>query len=192
MQELVFASFNKHKVDEIQLLLGNAYKVSVPSDFGIQTDIPETGNTLSENAKIKAIYIHQLLNRNCFSDDSGLEVEALDGKPGVHSARYAGDEKDSEKNIDKVLAELSILSNRKASFKTVICLIYKDQLHEFVGEIKGEILKERRGNNGFGYDAVFIPDGYTKSFAEMSSEQKAQISHRAKAIEQLIAFLKTV
>lgn len=191
MQELVFASFNKHKVDEIQLLLGNAYKVSVPSDFGIQTDIPETGNTLSENAKIKAIYIHKLLNRNCFSDDSGLEVEALDGKPGVHSARYAGDEKDSEKNIDKVLAELSILSNRKASFKTVICLIYKDQLHEFVGEIKGEILKERRGNNGFGYDAVFIPDGYTKSFAEMSSEQKAQISHRAKAIEQLIAFLKT-
>ena len=192
MQELVFASFNKHKVDEIQLLLGNSYKVSVPSDYGIHSDIPETGDTLSENAKIKGKYIHQLLALNCFSDDSGLEIEALDGKPGVHSARYAGDEKDSEKNIDKVLYELSNLSNRNASFKTVICLIYNNQTYEFVGVIKGEILKERRGSNGFGYDTIFKPFGYELSFAQMSSDQKASISHRAKAIEQLITFLKTV
>lgn len=188
---LVFASNNKHKIQEIKQLLPENYHISSLGDIGCTVDIPETADTIEGNAILKANYVTQHYQTSCFADDSGLEVISLDNAPGVYSARYAGDQKNHEDNIDKLLRELEGKPNRKAQFKTVIALNIEGQQHLFTGIITGEITSERRGKGGFGYDSVFIADGFDKTFAELSSEKKNKISHRAKAINQLIDFLKS-
>ena len=188
---LLFASSNKGKTTEIKSLLNGLYEVKDLNDIGFFDDIPETGGTLEENALIKARFLCKLKHADCFADDSGLMVEALNGEPGVHSARYAGDEKDPSKNIDLLLDRLVGKTNRKASFVTVIALILGNEQYLFEGRIDGHISEERRGEKGFGYDPVFIPDGYDKSFAEMTSDEKNAISHRAKAVKKLVDFLSS-
>jgi XTP/dITP diphosphohydrolase len=188
---LVFASNNKHKIQEIKQLLPKNFHISSLGDIGCTVDIPETADTIEGNAMLKADYVTQHYQLSCFADDSGLEVESLDNAPGVHSARYAGDQKNDEDNIDKLLQELKAKPNRKAQFKTVIALNIDGEQHLFTGIVTGKIITERKGENGFGYDPVFVADGYDKTFAELSSEEKNQISHRAKAIHQLIDFLKS-
>lgn len=188
---LVFASNNKHKIQEIKQLLPENFHISSLSDIGCEVDIPETADTIEGNAILKANYVTQHYQLPCFADDSGLEVISLDNAPGVYSARYAGDQKSDEDNIDKLLQELKGKPNRKAQFKTVIALNINGTQHFFTGIVSGEIISEKRGTNGFGYDPVFVADGFDRTFAELSSEEKNQISHRAKAIHQLIDFLKS-
>ena len=188
---LVFASNNKHKIQEIKQLLPKNFHISSLGDIGCEVDIPETADTIEGNAILKANYVTQHYQLPCFADDSGLEVISLDNAPGVYSARYAGDQKNDEDNIDKLLQELKGKPNRKAQFKTVIALNIDGEQHLFTGIVTGKIITERKGENGFGYDPVFVADGYDKTFAELSSEEKNQISHRAKAIHQLIDFLKS-
>ncbi|GAA4756606.1 MULTISPECIES: non-canonical purine NTP diphosphatase [Flavobacterium] len=188
--ELVFASNNKNKIKEIQQLVPSDITILSLEDIGCDVDIPETADTIEGNAILKADYITKNYGYPCFADDSGIEVDALNGAPGVYSARYAGEEKDDNKNIDKLLFELSEKTNRKANFKTVIALNLEGSQHLFTGIINGEIITERKGNNGFGYDPIFVADGYETTFAEMSMEEKATISHRGKAVKQLISFLK--
>ncbi len=188
--KLVFATNNKHKLREVSDILKDKIELLSLSDIHCNVDIPETSNTIPGNAKLKAQYVKEHYQLNCFADDTGLEIDALNGAPGVYSARYAGESKDSEANIQKVLKELESKTNRKAQFRTVIALIYNEQEYLFEGIIKGEIIKEKRGNSGFGYDPIFVPEGYNDTFAEMGDEIKNKISHRAIAVEKLCNFLK--
>lgn len=196
--KIVFATNNKHKLQEIRAILGSDFKIVSLADIGCYDEIPETGNTLEANAHQKAEYIFNHYHLNCFADDTGLEVDALNGAPGVHSARYAeGTDHDSEANMKKLLDELGDNTNRKARFRTVISLILAEegnsssyQEYLFDGEVKGHIAKEKHGNEGFGYDPLFIPDGYDKSFAELGEDIKNKISHRARAVAKLANFLK--
>ncbi len=190
MRKLVFATNNAHKLEEIRAILGDKVEVLSLKDIQCDVDIPETADTLEGNAVLKAEYIYRHYGLDCFADDTGLEVEALNGAPGVYSARYAGGEgHDSEANMRKLLAEMEGKTNRKAQFRTAICLIEGGAEHLFEGVVKGEIIEEKRGASGFGYDPVFIPEGYTETFAEMGSEEKNRISHRARAVQALCAYL---
>jgi XTP/dITP diphosphohydrolase len=196
MHTLIFATNNQHKVNEIQSLVGSDFKIIPLNEAGIDIDIPEPHDTLQENAFEKAITIFNITNQNCFSEDTGLEIMALNGAPGVKSARYAGDGRDFQANIDKVLFHLIDIENRKAQFRTVICLLWNDevyglQTHYFEGICKGHITREMHGEKGFGYDPIFIPEGSSKSFAEMSMDEKNNYSHRQKAVTQLFEFLRS-
>ena len=188
--KLVFASNNKNKIKEIQLLLPASIQLLSLEDIGCTEEIAETAATIEGNAQIKANYITEKYGYDCFADDSGLEVEALNGEPGVFSARYAGEPKNDENNIDKLLANLKDIENKKANFKTVICLNVQGNQHLFTGIINGQIIEERVGTNGFGYDPIFVADGYTKTFAELTLDEKANISHRGIAVKKLIEFLQ--
>ncbi|SFA89604.1 XTP/dITP diphosphohydrolase [Flavobacterium swingsii] len=188
--QLVFASNNKNKIQEIQSMLPESIKILSLSDIGCHEDIPETANTIEGNAILKANYVTQKYGYDCFADDTGLEVEILNGEPGVFSARYAGEQRNDNDNMDKLLIELDNKTNRNAQFKTVICLNINNEQHLFTGIAKGEITKEKLGNQGFGYDPIFQPEGYQHTFAQISLEEKANISHRGKATRQLIAFFK--
>lgn len=187
--KIVFATNNYHKLGEIRNLLGKSFKLLSLKDLNFTEDIPENYPTLEENALFKARFINKISGMNVFADDTGLEIEALNGRPGVHSARFAGEQKDFQANIDKVLLLMNGIKNRKARFRTVIALIMDDAEHIFDGTVSGTILHEKRGNQGFGYDSVFSPDGKDLSFAEMSLDEKNTISHRAKAFEKLKIFL---
>ncbi len=188
--KLVFATNNKHKLDEVRAILGNRIEVLSLNDIDCHDDIPETADTLEGNAIIKARYIHEKFGVDCFADDTGLEVEALGGEPGVYSARYAGKECDSEANMLKLLHNLTGKNNRNAQFRTVIALIIKGEEKFFNGIVKGTISNEKMGNSGFGYDPIFIPEGFSKSFAQMTSDMKNSISHRYRATEELNDYLK--
>ncbi|MBS0011256.1 MAG: RdgB/HAM1 family non-canonical purine NTP pyrophosphatase [Bacteroidales bacterium] len=187
--EIIIASNNKYKITEINAVLKGSVSLLSLDDAGINEDIPENENTLEGNALEKARYVHRRTGGKVFADDTGLEVEALDGAPGVHSARYAGDDKNSERNIDRLLDELKKHTNRQARFRTVIALIYDNEEHLFEGIVNGEIINERRGGEGFGYDPVFIPVNEKLTFAEMSAERKNKISHRAIATKKMAHFL---
>ncbi|MFP4525559.1 MAG: non-canonical purine NTP diphosphatase [Bacteroidales bacterium] len=188
--ELLFATNNPHKKKEIQDLLDESFNILSLEDVGYIGDIPEDKNTLEENAIQKAEYIYEITGMNCFADDTGLEVDALNGKPGVYSARYAGEEKNSEANIQKLLKELEGKSNRKAHFRTLIALVLGGEQYFFEGIVNGKIIHTKKGESGFGYDPVFIPDGYDITFAEMPLRLKNQISHRSRAMNKLTSFLK--
>lgn len=188
--KLVFASNNKNKIKEIQLLVPSSIQIVSLEDIGCTEDIPETANTIEGNAILKANYVTQNYSLNCFADDSGLEVDALNDEPGVYSARYAGEPKNDDNNMNKLLLNLKDKNNRKANFKTVICLNINGEQHLFTGIINGKIIEEKIGNNGFGYDPIFVADGYTKTFAELSIEEKSTISHRGIAVKKLVEFLK--
>jgi XTP/dITP diphosphohydrolase len=189
LKALIFATNNQHKVEEIKLVIGNKFLVKTLKEAGIDIDIPEPYDTLQENASTKSATIFKLTQENCFSEDTGLEVEALNGEPGVKSARYAGDGKNFQDNVDKLLFNLTNITNRKAQFRTVISLILNQQEYFFEGICEGTILTEQKGTSGFGYDPIFIPTGSSKTFAEMSLEEKNIFSHRKKATQQLIEFL---
>lgn len=189
--QLVFATNNAHKLEEVRAILGNQFDILSLNDIHCHADIPETADTLEGNARLKARYIYEHYGMDCFADDTGLEVEALGGAPGVYSARYAGGEgHDSEANMRKLLAELKGKDNRRAQFRTAICLIEGGEEHLFEGIVRGSIIEARRGTSGFGYDPVFIPEGYSQTFAEMGNEEKNRISHRARAVQQLAGYLK--
>ena len=213
--KIVFATNNEHKLSEIRAILGSSFEVVSLADIGCHEDIPETGTTLEENALMKAEYIYNKYHLSCFADDTGLEVEALNGAPGVYSARYAamativpagspaGISHDSEANMTRLLRELANNNNRKARFRTVIALIEKKDVcpcgctsikvvHQFEGIVNGEITREKSGAEGFGYDPIFRPDGYDKTFAELGLDIKNQISHRARATQKLAEYLKTL
>jgi XTP/dITP diphosphohydrolase len=187
--DLVFASNNPHKIKEISSIIGHGFRIASMGDLSIDDDIPENEPTLEGNALAKARYINALTGRDVFADDTGLEVEALDGKPGVHSARFAGENKDSGANIARLQSLLEGKLNRKARFRTVIALIWKKKEYLFEGIINGEIIEEARGQEGFGYDPVFVPEGMNRTFAEMSLGEKNTMSHRARAFEKLRDFL---
>jgi XTP/dITP diphosphohydrolase len=188
--ELVFATNNHHKLEEIQALLGNNIHLLSLKDIHCNEEIPEDHFTLEENASQKAWYIFNKYKKNCFADDTGLEVDYLNGNPGVFSARYAGEEKNAQANIEKLLVELAGIKNRKARFRTVISLIVDGKEMQFEGIVNGTILTEKHGSSGFGYDPVFLPEGYSQSFAEMNLSEKNEISHRARAFNKLVNFLK--
>jgi XTP/dITP diphosphohydrolase len=192
MDELIFATNNQHKITEVQSLVGDHFILKSLLQIGCSEDIPETAPTLEGNALLKAQYVYNTFGKNCFADDTGLEIEALDGRPGVFSARYASNGHDFEANIDKVLHELAGVQNRKARFRTVIALILDGKVHYFEGIVNGEIISERRGMKGFGYDPVFLPEGYTETFAEMPLSEKNKISHRARATNKLVDFLTQI
>lgn len=187
--ELVFASSNQNKVKEIQKIIGNKFKILSLNDINCTEEIEETGKTFRENALIKALYVFGKYKQNCFADDSGLEVEALNNEPGVYSARYAGEPKSDANNTQKLLRELNSETNRKACFKTVIALVIDGKEEFFEGRINGRIALKPIGDGGFGYDPVFIPDGYDKTFAQMTLEEKNAISHRAIATKKLVQYL---
>lgn len=189
MTKLVFATNNQHKTDEIRLALAGLYEVLNLNDIGCEEDIPETANTFEGNATLKSTYVLENFQLDCFADDSGLEVEALNNEPGVFSARYAGG-RDNEANINLVLKKLEGVTNRKARFKTVISLLQNGQNHIFEGTINGTIREDLSGLQGFGYDPIFQPDGYDITFAEMDMAQKNAISHRAQALKKMLDFLK--
>jgi len=192
MIELVFATNNRHKLNELSKLAGDKFHLLSLKDINCYDDIPETADTLEGNAALKAQYIWEKFGINCFADDTGLEVDVLNGQPGVYSARYAGEDQDSEANLSKVLEELKDNSNRKARFRTVICLIIDGKEHYFEGIVNGNLLSVRQGKEGFGYDPIFVPDGYNNTFAEMDMDVKNKISHRGIATEKLIVFLKNL
>ena len=187
--KLVFATQNENKAQEIQSLLPEYFKILTLKDIKCFDDIEETADTLEGNSLIKASFISETYNLNCFADDTGLEIESLDFRPGVHSARYAGPDKSAAANIDKVLSELEGKTKRNAQFRTIITLILNSSTFTFEGIVHGEIISEKRGENGFGYDPIFIPEGALKTFAEMTLTEKNQYSHRAKAFEKMIVFL---
>jgi XTP/dITP diphosphohydrolase len=189
MDKLIFATNNTNKVEEIKSIIGNLFEVVSLKDAGIDIDIPEPHSTLEENASEKSRTIYALTAENCFSEDTGLEVDALNGEPGVMSARYAGEGKSTADNITKLLQALSGIQNREAQFRTVISLIINGQEHRFEGVCKGEIIEEQRGSKGFGYDSVFVAEGSKKTFAEMDLEEKNKFSHRKKATVELASFL---
>lgn len=188
--QLVFASNNKNKIKEIQSLLPDDIQILSLEDIGCFEDIAETADTIEGNAILKANYVTEKYGYDCFADDSGLEVNVLNGAPGVISARYAGAQRNDHDNMDKLLRELESKSDRSANFKTVIALNLNEKQELFTGKIFGEITFEKKGTNGFGYDPVFQPEGFSDTFAQLSFEEKGQISHRAKAVAQLIAYLK--
>ncbi|MEY3874515.1 MAG: RdgB/HAM1 family non-canonical purine pyrophosphatase [Bacteroidota bacterium] len=190
MYTLIFATNNAHKVEEIQSLVGADFKVIPLKEAGIDIDIPEPHDSLQDNASEKARTIFEMTKQNCFSEDTGLEIEALNGAPGVQSARYAGEHRDFQANIDKVLLELTNIENRNAQFRTVICLIWDKKEYFFEGICKGHITNKMHGAKGFGYDPIFIPDGANKSFAEMTMTEKNSFSHRQKAVTKLFDFLR--
>ena len=187
--DLLFATSNKNKVLEIKKVLPKEFNIKSLDDIGFCEEIPENENTIEGNAIFKANYMYKKYNLNVFADDTGLEVDSLNGKPGVHSARYAGISKNSADNINKLLKKLKNKKNRKARFKTVIALILNSKIHTFEGVVEGIITKKPKGENGFGYDPVFIPRGYTKTFGELSLEEKNSISHRSLAMNKLIDFI---
>ena len=189
MNTLIFATNNPHKVDEIRVVLKGKWEILSLKEAGIDIDIPEPHPTLEENASEKSRTIYQLTGKNCFSEDTGLEAEALGGAPGVKSARYAGENKDPGENTVKLLQELKGVSNRKARFRTIISLFLEGVEYQFEGICTGTIIEEKRGSMGFGYDPVFVPDGDTRTFAEMDTVDKTLFSHRKKAMEKLILFL---
>lgn len=192
IKELVFATNNAHKIEEVTFAVGNQFKILSLNDIGFDEEIAETGTTFKENASIKTHQISEKFGLDCFGDDSGLEIDALYGEPGVYSARYAGEHGNHEANIKRVLEQMEGVSNRKAQFKTVISLLWKGQEFWFEGVITGVITTALFGQKGFGYDPIFQPDGFDKTFAEMNLVDKNSISHRGKAIQQLIDFLKTL
>ncbi len=192
MDYLVFASANNHKVLEVEKKIGGHLPLKGLQDIGCTEEIPEDGPTLEANARQKARYIWEKYGVDCFADDTGLEVAALDNKPGVLSARYAGNHRNSEDNIDKVLNQLRGNTQREARFRTVICLIIQGVEYLFEGKVNGRITNERRGSQGFGYDAIFQPDGSDRTFAEMTTEEKNTLSHRGKAIQLLAEHLKSI
>ena len=189
VHQLLFATNNKHKIEEIQSVVGDKIKITGLIDAGINIDIPEPHDTLEKNASEKSSVIFALTGISCFSEDTGLEVDSLNGQPGVRSARYAGTGS-ADDNVNKLLENLDHNANRRAKFRTVISLIWKGDEHLFEGVCNGFIIEERRGNGGFGYDPVFVPDGSTKSFGEMTLEEKNRFSHRKKAADQLVLFLQ--
>ncbi len=190
--KIVFATNNKHKLEEIKDILGKDFEIVSLAEIGCHEDIPETGLTLEENARQKSTYIVEHYNHDCFADDTGLEVDALNGEPGVHSARYAeGTDHDSEANMRKLLLKMSNVKDRTARFRTVISLIINGVEHQFEGRVEGRIATEKHGTEGFGYDPIFIPEGYDKSFAELGEEVKNQISHRARAVKKLAEYLSS-
>ncbi|NCW12118.1 MAG: RdgB/HAM1 family non-canonical purine NTP pyrophosphatase [Chitinophagia bacterium] len=189
MTTLIFATNNEHKVIELQSLLPKDIHMITLREAGIDIDIPEPHNTLILNAEEKANTIFKITAQNCFSEDTGLEIDALNGAPGVHSARYAGEDRNFQANIDKVLSHLNGIENRAAQFRTVICLIWNQQKYYFDGICRGSIIHDNKGSAGFGYDPIFIPEGASKTFAEMSMEEKNKYSHRQKAVTQLLNFL---
>lgn len=186
---LIFATNNFHKVEEIRFVTGSEFNIITLQEAGINIDIPEPHDTIEANASEKSKAIYQLTKQNCFGEDTGLEVDALNGEPGVKSARYAGDEKNFEANIDKLLHKLNGIENRRAQFKTIISLMWNSKEYLFEGIIKGNITHERKGKNGFGYDSVFIPEGSNKTFGEMDLAEKNLYSHRRRATNKLIEFL---
>lgn len=190
MTSLLFATNNQHKLREVSEILGEDHSLLSLQDVGLDVEIPENQDTLDGNARQKAWFIFDKTGMNCFADDTGLEIMALDGRPGVYSARYAGDACSFEDNIEKVLKELEGIENRKACFRTVICLIMDGREHLFEGKIEGEIILGRKGKSGFGYDPVFLPEGYHQTFAEMPAYLKNGISHRGRAVTRLLQFLK--
>ena len=187
--KLVFASNNKNKINEIQQMLPNSITILSLEDIGCTEEIEETADTIEGNAILKANYVTEKYGYDCFADDTGLEVESLNGEPGVYSARYAGEQKDSNDNMDKLLLNLENQTNRKAQFKTVITLNINKEQHLFTGIIKGKIIEEKIGTQGFGYDPIFVAENDTRTFAQLSIDEKAIISHRGIVVKQLIAFL---
>lgn len=187
--KLVFASNNKNKIKEIQQLIPQSIEIISLEDIDCTKDIPETADTIEGNAILKANYVTEKYGLNCFADDSGLEVAVLNGAPGVHSARYAGEAKNDGENMNKLLLDLKNKTNRVANFKTVICLNLDGQQHLFTGTIFGEICTKKKGTNGFGYDPIFKADGYDRTFAELTLQEKSEISHRGQAVKQLVSFL---
>jgi XTP/dITP diphosphohydrolase len=192
MHTIIFATNNEHKIKEIQSLVGSDFTIITLQQAGIDIDIPEPHDTLQENAYEKAITIENITKQNCFSEDTGLEIEALNGEPGVKSARYAGGDRNFQANIDKVLEKLKGITNRKAQFRTVICLLWNKEVFYFEGICQGTIAETMHGAEGFGYDPIFIPEGSSKSFAEMTMEEKNKFSHRQKAVTQLFTFLHSI
>ena len=190
--KICFATNNAHKIQEVSQLLGNAFTLLSLADIGCQEELPENQDTLTGNSEEKASYVYQHYHINCFADDTGLEVDALDGKPGVYSARYAGQQRSSEDNMNLLLTELAPHANRAAQFRTVITLWLRDHMHQFEGVVRGRIAEQHSGQQGFGYDPVFIPEGYDHSFAEMTMEEKSKISHRGRAVRKLVEFLKSI
>ncbi len=192
MDQIIFVTHNKHKSEEIKNIIGNSFEIKNLSDINITEEIPETGNTLKENALQKAKYLHDKLGCNCFADDTGLEVDCLNGEPGVYSARYAGEPTNSQHNIEKLLHNLKGKENRNAQFRTVIAVILDNKTYFFEGSIAGQIIDTQRGDGGFGYDSVFIPNGYDKTFAELPTEVKNSISHRALAMQKFKEFINNL
>lgn len=190
--KLIFATNNENKVKEFRSMLGDHFEIVTLLDAGIDIDIPEPHDTLEENAREKSTTIHRMTGQNCFAEDTGLEIDALNGAPGVLSARYAGEQKLASDNIAKVLAEMKDTSNRSARFRTVISLILDGKEYQFEGVSQGTILDHTSGNKGFGYDPIFVPEGADRSFAEMDLAEKNQYSHRGRAFEKFVAFLKTL
>ncbi|MHB9056783.1 MAG: non-canonical purine NTP diphosphatase [Paludibacteraceae bacterium] len=189
MKKIIFATNNKHKLKEVKEILGEKVEIISLADIGCTEDIPETSDTLEGNAALKVQYVFDKFHMDCFADDTGLEIEALNGRPGVYSARYAGEPSNSQNNIRKILHEMEGMSNRKAQFRTVIAFSEGSIIHYFEGVVKGRIANEPRGNAGFGYDPVFIPENHTKSFAELNPEIKNSISHRARAVKKFTTYL---
>lgn len=192
MRKLVFATNNTHKLDEVRNITGNQVNIVSLSDINCHEDIPETADTLEGNALQKARYIKEKFGYDCFADDTGLEVEALNGAPGIYSARYAGPGHDAEANMNKLLKEMEGKENRKARFRTVIALILDNKEYLFEGIVNGTIIAEKTGSEGFGYDPIFVPENYTETFAEMGNDLKNKISHRAEATKKLTNFLSTL
>lgn len=188
--KLVFATNNQHKLRELQQILGTQIQLLSLKDIGCEEEIPENQETLEGNAAEKSFFIYNKFGQNCFADDTGLEIEALNGEPGVYSARYAGEQKDAGANMEKVLESLKEIKNRKARFRTVISLVIDGAEKQFEGIVEGKILTKKRGKEGFGYDPIFQPDGFNQSFAEMDGKQKNEISHRGRAVQKLADYLK--
>ena len=188
-KKLVFATNNAHKLEELRAILGGTIEILSLADINCHADIPETADTLEGNARQKSLFIYEHYGLDCFADDTGLEVECLNGAPGVYSARYAGDGHDSQANMEKLLGEMKDKTNRKARFRTVISLIEKGEEHQFEGIVNGRIIEQKKGDAGFGYDPIFQPDGYDETFAELCNEIKNKISHRARAVASLCEYL---
>ena len=189
MRKIVFATHNSHKLEEIRSILGDGYEILGLNDINCSEEIPETGSTLEENALLKAKYVVEKYGCDCFADDTGLEIPSLGNAPGVYSARYAGEAKDSSANMQKVLKEMETKQDRRAQFRTVISLIVENKIYQFEGKIEGHIIEKPKGNAGFGYDPIFVPEGYKETFAELGSEIKNKISHRSQAVNKLKDFL---
>lgn len=190
MTKLVFATNNPHKLKELQAILGDEFELLGLKDIGCTEDIPEDQPSLEGNARQKAFYVYDKFGYDCFADDTGLEVEALNNEPGVFSARYAGEEKNPQANMDKLLENMAKIKHRNARFRTVISLVVNGDEMQFEGIVEGEITRQKQGDSGFGYDPVFLPEGFTKTFAEMDLEQKNKISHRGRAVQKLVNHLK--
>jgi len=190
--QLIFATHNKNKLKEVKSLMPSAITLLSLDDINFQSEIEETSATIEGNALLKAQTIYKQTGRNCFADDSGLLVDALNGAPGVYSARYAGEQKNNEDNLQKLLFDLRNIETRDAHFKTVMALIIDGKEYQFEGIVTGKIISEKIGTHGFGYDPIFVPDGYTETFAQLSSEIKNTISHRARALQKMLAFINTI